>query len=250
MNVEAYNLIIDTIAPLLEAKKFSAVDGEDGSYFTNGTLAVKVTYNDGRELFTLEHTTMDGETPDTDWKTLTSWLFANNAPVKEAKSIANDFEDTLREFLGVKPATGKTTTAASIPSKGTAGEEPTPSVLAGRFLTVFPQFKDTYSQYVAENGTFLYVLFFEEVAAPHLGALLDADDKKRLEKFFDMMNYVYCNGNKEVRAVVTVCILANALRENPQRIATAEKYMTSYTHLKAVALEAMKVKVKVKTKAK
>lgn len=245
MNVEAYNLIIETISHLLEAKQFKAVDMEDGSYFTNGTVAVKVCYVDDRELFTLEHTVMEGDTPSADWKTLSSWLFAANAPVKDAQSIANDFEDSLREFLGVKPTTGKTSTAAkALPSKGNAGDEPTPSVLAGRFLTVFPQFKEVYEQYVAENGTFLYVHFFEEVAAPHLGSLLDAKDKKRLEKFFDMLNFVYCNGNKEVRAVASTVIMANALRSHPDRMETAMEYLESLPHLKNAAAFAVKTKVK------
>ncbi len=245
MNIEAYNLIIETISKLLDAKDFKAVDLADGSYFTNGTVAVKVCYDDARELFTLEHSVMEGETPSTDWKTLSSWLFAANAPVKDAKSIANDFEDSLREFLGVKPATAKTSTAAGVlPTKGNSGDEPTPSVLAGRFLTVFPQFKDEYNKYVTETGTFLYVLFFEEIAAPHLGALLDADDKKRLEKFFDMMNFVYCNGNKEARAVVSASILAKALRNNPSRMETAMKYLENLPFLKITAEYAVKVKTK------
>ncbi len=243
MNVEAYNLIIETISKILDAKNFKPVDLDDGSYFTNGTVAVKVCYNDDRELFTLEHSVMDGDTPSTDWKTLSSWLFAANAPVKEAKSIANDFEDSLREFLGVKPATAKTSTAAAaLPSKGVDGDEPTPSVLAGRFLTVFPQFKEEYNKYVTEKGTFLYVLFFEEVAAPHLGALLDANDKKRLEKFFDMLNFVYCNGNKEVRAVVSAAILANALRGNPARMETAMTYLEQLPFLKTTAEFCVKTK--------
>lgn len=245
MNIEAYNLIIETISKILEAKEFKAVDLSDGSYFTNGTVAVKVCYDDARELFTLEHSVMEEEAPSTDWKILSSWLFAADAPVKEAKSIANDFEDSLREFLGVKPATAKTSTAASaLPSKGNNSDEPTPSVLAGRFLTVFPQFKDEYNKYVTETGTFLYVLFFEEIAAPHFGDLLDADDKKRLEKFFDMMNFVYCNGNKEVRAVVSTCIMANALRNNPARMETAMKYLENFPFLKITAEHSAKVKVK------
>lgn len=245
MNVEAYNLIIETLSKLLDAKEFKAVDLDNSSYFTNGTVAVKVCYDDARELFTLEHSVMEGDTPSTDWKTLSSWLFAADAPVKDAKSIANDFEDSLREFLGVKPATAKTSTAANaLPTKGNSGDEPTPSVLAGRFLTVFPQFKEEYNKYVTETGTFLYVLFFEEVAAPHLGDLLDADDKKRLEKFFDMMNFVYCNGNKEVRAVVSATLLANALRNNPARMETAMKYMENLPFLKITAQHAVKVKVK------
>ena len=110
MNTEAYNLIIDTISHILEAKKFHPVDLEDGSYFTDGTVALRVRYDEGNEQFYLEQTTMDGDAPAAEWKTLSGWLFAKDEQVKQAKSIANDFEDTLREFLGVKPATAKTTT--------------------------------------------------------------------------------------------------------------------------------------------
>lgn len=243
MNAEAYNLIIETISNLLDAKQFRPVDQEDGSYFTNGTLAVRVQYDENRELFLLEQAAMEGEQPGTEWKTLSSWLFASDAPVKEAKSIANDFEDSLREFLGIKPTVQKNT-AANLPGKGNPGNDPTPSVLAGRFITVFPQFKETYNQYVTEDGVFLYVHFFEEVAAPHLGALLDADDKKRLVKFFDMLNFVYCNGDKQVRAVVSAVILAGALRGQPERMKTAEKYMEELPHLKVAAQFAVKVKAK------
>lgn len=239
MNVEAYNLIIDTIAKLLEAKQFKPVDLEDGSYFTNGAIAVRVQYAPQNELFTLEQNTMSGDLPAADWKVLSSWIFGKNDDLKTAQSIANDFEDTLRELLGVKPTAIK---AAALPTKGNPGDDPTPTTLAGRFLTVFPQFKDNHSQYVAANGTFLYVLFFEELAAPHLGTLLDQDDKKRLEKFFDMLNHTFCNGDKEARSVVSAVILAGALRDQPQRMATAQKYLESYPHLKIAAEFAVKVK--------
>ena len=244
MNTEAYNLIIDTISHILEAKKFHPVDLENGSYFTDGTVAVRVRYNQDNEQFYLEQTTMDGETPAAEWKVLSSWLFGKDEQVKQAKSIANDFEDTLREFLGVKPATAKTTTAANLPQKANPGDEPTPATLAGRFLTVFPQFKEQYQSYVTEGGTFLYVLFFEEIAVPHFGVLLDANDKKRLEKFFDMLNHTYCNGDKDARSVVTAVILAGALRGQPQRMATANQYMEEMPFLKIAADFAVKVKAK------
>ena len=245
MNVEAYNLIIDTISHILASKKYHPVDLEQGSYFTDGTAAVRVRYDEEHELFYLEQAVMEGETPAESWKILSSWLFGKDAPVKDAKSIANDFEDTLREFLGVKPATAKTTTAASLPAaKEAPGDDPTPAVLAGRFLTVFPQFKDEYQNYLTANGNFLYVHFFEEIAVPHLCALLDADDKKRLVKFFDMMNHVYCNGDKDARSVVSAVLLAGALRNNPDRMATAEKYMEEHPHLKVAAQFAVKVKAK------
>ena len=242
MNVEAYNLIIDTISKLLEAKQYKAVDTEQGSYFTDGTAAVRVRYDADHELFYLEQTVMEGEVPAESWKVLSSWLFGKDAPIRDAKSIANDFEDTLREFLGVKPATAKATTAANLPTRETPGDDPTPAVLAGRFLTIFPQFKDEYQNYVTEKGSFLYVHFFEEIAVPHLGALLDADDKKRLEKFFDMMNHIYCNGDKEARSVVSAVLLHGALKGHPARMETANKYMTELPHLQTAAMFAVKQK--------
>ncbi len=244
MNVEAYNLIIDTISGLLNAKGFKPVDTEDGAYFSNGASAVRVVYNQEKELFSLEHSKVINDIPD-HWEALSSWLFAADAPVKDAKSIGFDFEDTLREFLGVKPATKKVS-AAALPTKADPGEDPSPAYLAGRFLTVFPQFKETYNQYVTEQGTFLYVHFFEEVAAPHLGELLDANDKRRLVKFFDMLNHVYCNGDKEARSVVGAVILAGALRGEPTRMETANKYMEDLPYLKTAAQFAVKVKVKAK----
>lgn len=243
MNAEAYNLIIETISHLLESKKFHAVDLEQGSYFTNGTVAIRVHYDSAKELFCLEQTAMEEEQPAENWQTLSSWLFAADASPKEAKSIANDFEDSLREFLGVKPTVQKKT-AATIPAKGNPGDDPTPSVLAGRFLTIFPQFKGEYDRYVTENGAFLYVHFFEEIAAPHLGALLDANDKKRLIKYFDLLNFVYCNGDKEARSVVSAVILAGALREQPARQETAEKYMEELPHLRTAARFAVQVRAK------
>ena len=74
MNAEAYNLIIETISNLLDAKQFRPVDQEDGSYFTNGTLAVRVQYDENRELFLLEQATMEGEPRGTELKTLSSTL--------------------------------------------------------------------------------------------------------------------------------------------------------------------------------
>ncbi|MBR4869109.1 MAG: hypothetical protein IKU10_08120 [Clostridia bacterium] len=242
MNADAYNLIIDTISHILEAKQYHAVDTDQGSYFTNGTAAIRVRYNEDHELFYLEQAVMEGEAPGESWKILSSWLFGKDAPLKEAKSIANDFEDTLREFLGVKPAAAKTTTAADLPAKEAPGDDPTPAVLAGRFLTIFPQFKNEYQTYTTSKGTFLYVHFFEEIAVPHLCTLLDTDDKKRLVKFFDMMNHIYCNGDQEARAVVSAVLLAGALRGNAQRMATAKKYMETLPHLKTAAEFAVKVK--------
>lgn len=243
MNADAYNLIVDAVAPVLTGRSYQPVDTESGSYFTDGKAAIRVSYDEGRQMFLLEQAAMAGEAPEDAWNTLSSWLFAADAPVKDAQSIANDFVDSVREYIGVKPTVNRNT-AAALPAKGNAGDDPTPAALAGRFLTVFPQFKGDYDRYVTENGAFLYVRFFEEVAVPHVASLLDADDKKRLVKLFDMLNVVYCNGTKEARAVVSAVILAGALRDHPERMETARRYMESLPHLRNAAEYAVKIKPK------
>ena len=54
MNIEAYNLIIDKIKPLLDSRNFNTVDLENGSYFENGDVAIRVIYKEKEKLFCLE----------------------------------------------------------------------------------------------------------------------------------------------------------------------------------------------------
>ena len=51
MNIEAYNLIIDKIKPLLDGRGFKTVDTETGSYFENGEIAVRVIFKEKEKLF-------------------------------------------------------------------------------------------------------------------------------------------------------------------------------------------------------
>lgn len=51
MNIEAYNLIIDKIKPLLDSRGFKAVDLDDSSYFKNDDTAVRVIFKEDKKLF-------------------------------------------------------------------------------------------------------------------------------------------------------------------------------------------------------
>ena len=61
MNIDAYNLIIDTIKPLLDNRKFKTIDTDTGSYFTGENMAIRVTFDEDKSLFCLEQAGFDGE---------------------------------------------------------------------------------------------------------------------------------------------------------------------------------------------
>ena len=101
MNIEAYNLIIDKIKPLLDGRGFKTVDTETGSYFENGEIAVRVIFKEKEKLFCLEKCELSDDKKPSDWSLISEWLFEDGTKASYASSIGGDFEDTLREALGL-----------------------------------------------------------------------------------------------------------------------------------------------------
>ena len=233
MNIEAYNLIIDKIKPLLDGRGFKTVDTETGSYFENGEIAVRVIFKEKEKLFCLEKCELSDDKKPSDWSLISEWLFEDGTKASYASSIGGDFEDTLREALGIKPTANR---QAALPSKAKKNDQPTVKSLTGSFLTVFPQYKNEYPKYVTEDGAFLYAEFYETVGAPLLKELLRANDKKRLQKYFDMLDEAYRLGDLEVRSVVSTCVLAQALKGEKALTESALGYLKDKNYL-ALALK-------------
>ncbi len=227
MNIDAYNHIIDTIEPLFTQKNFSFDDST--GCFKDDTTAYRVAFIEEKNLFELQRCELDEEkNVGNDWSTLSSWLFLPDYTVKDAKSIANDFCDTLQNNFGLKPKVNVNRNA--LPEK-TSKDECSVNTLTSRFLTIFPQFKDEYPKYITSNGIFLYVKFYSEIGAPHLKELLANKDKKRLEKYFDTLNHHYCEGDKEVRSLVSSVILVEAIGNDSNLLEIAKAYMEDYKYL-------------------
>lgn len=231
MNVDAYNLIIDQLQPLFKHADLKAVDTEDGSYFINSDRAIKITFNEASKVFELSQCGVSDEKPDEGWQVLTSYLFLDDYTIKDAKSVANEFEDTLRDSMGIKPASDGVNTSA-IPTPDKSLNVRNVETLTAKFLQIFPQYKDEYAKYVAESGQFLYASFYTEIASPLLLNLLKANDKKRLVKYFEMLNEHYCQGDNDVRSVVSVIILGETLKGEPEALETAKAYIEEYKYLK------------------
>ncbi len=227
MNIEAYNHIIDTIKPLLNQKNFSFND--EIGYFSDDTTAYRVAFIEEKNLFELQRCELDEEKKANDeWNTLSSWLFLPQYTLQDAKSIANDFTDTLQSNLGLK--TKVNVNRNTLPEKSNK-DECSVNTLTARFLTIFPQYKEQYQNYVTDKGVFLYVKFYSEIGAPHLKELLANKDKKRLEKYFDTLNHHYCQGDKEVRALVSSVIIVEAIGNDQGLLEIAKAYMEDYKYL-------------------
>lgn len=229
MNIDAFNHIIDTIEPILKQTSFELIEEENSAYYKNQNTAIRVVYIEDKTLFELQKCELNEEgVPPEQWNTLSSWLFLPEYTLKDAKSVANDFADTLMSVFGIKPNAPVNHTA--LPQKKSDNECNVNSLTA-RFLTIFPQFKDVYPKYVTQSGTFLYTKFFSEIGATHLKELLQGDDKRHLEKYFDTLNHHYCLGDLEVRSLVSSVIIVEAIGKDADLLQTAKKYMADYKYL-------------------
>ncbi len=227
MNIDAYNHIIDTIEPILKEKNFSFND--EAGYFCDDASAIRVAFIEDKNLFELQKCDLDeNKIANNDWNTLSSWLFLPEYNVKDAKSIANDFSDTLKNTFGLKSQVVANRNA--LPEKASK-DECSISTLTARFLTIFPQFKEEYPKYVTSTGVFLHVKFYSEIGAPHLKELLKNKDRKRLEKYFDTLNHHYCQGDKDVRALVSSVIIVEAIGNDQELLEIAKAYMENYNYL-------------------
>lgn len=230
LNTEAYEIILDTLKPILEKKEMQKRDQEGQEYYSNSDVAVRVVFEEKKNLFQLQRAKAEEGVPQGEWETLSSWLFPPEYGEKDAKSVGNDFSDTLQDALGVKPQ-GRTGNI-ELPSKGEPGAVPTPSSLMQKFLTIFPQYKEKYKEHVAQYGECLYVQFFEQYAAPHLRALLREKNAKQLAKYMEFLNEVYTLGNQDAQALVSRVIIGEALDGDVQLKEQVEGYMEEYPYLK------------------
>lgn len=241
MNTSAYQIILKEISPLLTEKGYAEKTQGEQTNFVGESKAVSVAFNEEKKLFELRCCGVtDGEL-DGEWKILSSWLFADDATDKDARSIGRDFSDSLLEELGIKPTLNKNKIA--LPDKSAGGDTPTSEALTQRFLTLAPQYKDTYREHVAANGTCYYVEFLETTATPHMRKLLEENNKKQLEKMMDMLNEIYCSGTKEATALVSVVFLGESIGDSEELLSVALSYMEEYRYL-AVAVQNMFRKIK------
>lgn len=214
MNQAAFDIITKELSTVFESQGMKPGDSDDAVYL-NDKYAVKVWYDEEKKMFKLDMATLE-EGKGIEFATVSSWLFDEHHNERDAKGVAGDFVDTLNTRLGIKRVMSVSAREISLPSKPAGDSTPGVEAFANRFLTLFPQYKQTYKESMAKYGDFMYVDFFANTAAPKLRELADDGAKKPLEKMVGMLDTYYVDGDYTVQGLITYIIIGGAFADAPE----------------------------------
>ncbi|HCC34384.1 MAG TPA: hypothetical protein DEQ02_01620 [Ruminococcaceae bacterium] len=229
MNDKARETIINSMRPFMEECGFEEKDG----FYSNGKKSFSIDYDSAKKQFVLMVADINLDEPGS-YAPQSAWLFDENHDEKDAELIGRDFTDTLRETLGMKVAFSSTRDI-SLPNKAAPGSVPGIEAFTQKFLTIYPQYKETYKNEIALHGEFLYDRFFSSYAVPMLRDFLRQDNKKALKKMFDMFEEYYSEGDRVVTSTISFSILSEAFGMDEELWSSAEKYMEGTPLLKSNA---------------
>lgn len=232
MDEKLLKIIMDTMLPLFGEQDMKESKDAPGVYL-NDKKAVKVEYDESRSMvFMYAADIAEGEAVD--FREISGWLFDESHGERDAKVIGDDFDESLREELGIKKTALGSRKDIALPSKNVAGETPNVEALAQRFLAIFPQYKDVYKEHIAQYREFLYEDFFSKTAAVQLKELIadPGPNKKKLIKLFELLNEMYAEGDANVSSTVTYTILGGAFGGNIELFDSVKEYMEECTYVR------------------
>ena len=178
-------------------------DNELVSLFTSASLAYSVVYYKDKEQMVLRSCTMTDEGPDNEWKTLATWLYDETVGTqKDADSIANDFIEGVSGTLAIKRA-------KQVKQKKKKDDDGTadPKFLAKRFVTYFPELREEIKNEEDCYFPFRGATFAKEHIAPKIPMYIKRANKNEIEKFANVFNVQYNNGDVDTRAIITIVLL-------------------------------------------
>ena len=211
---KAFEYISKKVEDELAKQNFTKqkVSNEDGgdlvSLYTSENVAYSVVYILDKQQMVLRSAAMTDEGPDNDWKTLATWLYDDEtADQKDAESIANDFIEGVSGTVAIKRA-------KQIQKKKKKSDDGSadPKFLAKRFVTYFPELKDEIKKEEDCYYPFRGATFAKEHIAPRVAEYLKSSKGKETEKFANVFNVQYGNGDRDTRAIITIVIL-NSLED-------------------------------------
>ena len=213
-----YRQAFDFIAGKVEAelqkdgytrqKVASESAGEPVALFTSENMAYSVVYITDKQQMVLRSCGMTDEGPDNDWKTLATWLYDDAvATQKDAESITNDCRAGVSGIVAVRRA-NQVKQKKKKSDDGTAD----PKFLAKRFVAFFPELREEIQNEEDCYYPFRGATFAKEHIAPKVSQFLKRAKGKELEKFANVFNTQYANGDVDTRSIITIVIL-NSLED-------------------------------------
>lgn len=156
------------------------------------------------------------------------WLFDEERnDDRDAKSIANDFEDSLTERFGsnARHKDIKMPETVSRTAVRNGSSEYDAKTLATRIAVIYPELKDVVKENVMQYGDFLPEEFFSQSAAPKIIDTIRSGNKQAIKKIFNCLNEIYEDGNNEVQGIVAVTILGS-MNNDPKLMEQAKEFMS------------------------
>ncbi len=232
MDTAVFNTVSSACGELLAANGYTCSPAE-GRFF-NDDNEFSVRYDSERSQFVLAFTDKKAGAAEVE---LASWL-SDGESKGDAAVIGEDFADTVAVKLGLKKPSHSAPTVA-MPAKSAAGEQHGIDSLTQKLLSVFPQFKDTYKEHVAELGGYYYVKFMKETFVPKLAEMTAAFDanRKALEKTFKMLADVYYNCDRTAADAICALIIVGAFRKNPAEFEKLAPALENYPYFMTAGRE-------------
>ena len=230
MDTQAYERILAKIEPLLKERGFHRETVQELDCFLGKDRAFSVIYKEENHLFVLRTAELE-EGEGIVWTELSSWLYDEHSVPSDADSIGADFEDSIKQQLGIRENLQRNN-RVELPTRSKKNEGMDMEGFTGKFLSIYPQYKDAYRETVAQYGEFLYDHFFRLYGAKQLVEALESGNRKQCDKMFSFLNEGFMNGDSAVGAVVLYTILAGALLDHPELVEKANDCMEKYNYLK------------------
>lgn len=215
----------------IKANEISIFTQDDLHYlrYTGKRGSYKVVLNTEARILTLECSA--DNTEDAEYKEISKSLFdTSDVDERAIKSVINElveelsplFKERKKDIAAVKLPKSVSKSAVK---NGTVSY--TDMDLATRFADQYSELKDAAKEIMLKYDELLPETFFIEYGTPLVMEILRSKDEIKLKKLFKLLNDVFENGTNAAQDVIAVTILGE-MKNDPQLMETAEKYMCEY----------------------
>ena len=208
MDNRYFDKVIEEMTPFIEEQGFSLFG--DGAY-KNEKKAFKVEYDNDKQMYVLNIADIDEDNNIGEFSQAGAWLFDDTQNAKDASFVGIDFVDILQKSMGIKT---KSVRNAQVELPTADGDKYTISTFTKKVLDTYPQLKDTYKDYIAAYGNFLYLNFFGTYLIPLMANTVNEKTKKSAKKIIDLIEPAFVKGDNEASNAAIACIGAVCLKDS------------------------------------
>lgn len=215
MQEKAFKLVESKLAEHFSKLGFAAKkEGNCCTLFSKEEKTYKLEYFLEQKQFKLSCAAGDADNlSNENFKELSTWLFdCATDTEKEAKSVANDFLETLG-----------TVNKKNEPSKKAVKKDDQGAndimFFINRFITIFPELKNEIKLEKENYATFRAINFCRQEILPRINDFfVEGAQKDRAKKLCTLLNNSYENGDLDVRAAITVVLLNGIENESAKKL--------------------------------